>query len=87
MTNKLSTDEGLTIAPRHPWVAYNTSKSAVLQMARNLACEFGKDGVRVNTISPGENAMTPSVRKTDVMYGYRPYLYQGTYPHIHRHTR
>ncbi|GHJ87594.1 hypothetical protein NliqN6_3996 [Naganishia liquefaciens] len=37
----------------HPWVAYNTSKSAVLQMARNLACEFGKDGIRVNTISPG----------------------------------
>ncbi|KAJ9125762.1 hypothetical protein QFC24_002546 [Naganishia onofrii] len=38
----------------HPWVAYNTSKSAVLQMARNLACDFGKDGIRINTISPGE---------------------------------
>ncbi|GAB7358119.1 hypothetical protein MBLNU230_g0278t1 [Neophaeotheca triangularis] len=37
--------------------AYNTSKSAVLQMARNLAAEWGNDGVhppiRVNTISPG----------------------------------
>ncbi|KAK4553517.1 hypothetical protein LTR86_009313 [Recurvomyces mirabilis] len=37
--------------------AYNTSKSAVLQMARNLAAEWGNDGthppIRVNTISPG----------------------------------
>lgn len=37
--------------------AYNTSKSAVLQMARNLAAEWGNDGthptIRVNSISPG----------------------------------
>ncbi|TFK37961.1 hypothetical protein BDQ12DRAFT_132149 [Crucibulum laeve] len=33
--------------------AYNTSKSAVLQMARSLACELGEKGIRVNTISPG----------------------------------
>ncbi|KAK5118082.1 hypothetical protein LTR62_004128 [Meristemomyces frigidus] len=37
--------------------AYNTSKSAVLQLARNLAAELGNDGahppIRVNTISPG----------------------------------
>jgi NAD(P)-dependent dehydrogenase (short-subunit alcohol dehydrogenase family) len=38
-------------------VAYNSSKAAVLQMARNLAAEWGNDGVhptiRVNTVSPG----------------------------------
>ncbi|KAK5717235.1 hypothetical protein LTR15_009124 [Elasticomyces elasticus] len=37
--------------------AYNTSKSAVLQLARNLGAEWGNDGIhppiRVNTISPG----------------------------------
>ncbi|KAI5838817.1 hypothetical protein DFP73DRAFT_502608 [Morchella snyderi] len=33
--------------------AYNTSKSAVLQLARNLAAEWGVHGIRVNTISPG----------------------------------
>ncbi|KAF2092763.1 NAD(P)-binding protein [Rhizodiscina lignyota] len=37
--------------------AYNTSKSAVLQLARNLAAEWGNDGIhpaiRVNTVSPG----------------------------------
>jgi NAD(P)-dependent dehydrogenase (short-subunit alcohol dehydrogenase family) len=35
------------------WVAYNTSKSAVLQMARSMACELGQHGIRVNSISPG----------------------------------
>lgn len=37
--------------------AYNTSKSAALQLARSLAAEWGNDGghapIRVNTISPG----------------------------------
>lgn len=35
------------------WVPYNTSKSAVLQMARSMACELGKHRIRVNSISPG----------------------------------
>lgn len=35
------------------WVAYNTSKSAVLQMGRNLAAEWGAHNIRVNTLSPG----------------------------------
>lgn len=38
-------------------VAYNSSKAAVLQMARSLAAEWGNDethpAIRVNTISPG----------------------------------
>ncbi|TVY44159.1 D-arabinitol 2-dehydrogenase [ribulose-forming] [Lachnellula occidentalis] len=33
--------------------AYNASKAAVLQLARNLASEWGQYGIRVNTISPG----------------------------------
>ncbi len=33
--------------------AYNISKAADMQMARNLALEFGEDNVRVNTIAPG----------------------------------
>jgi NAD(P)-dependent dehydrogenase (short-subunit alcohol dehydrogenase family) len=33
--------------------AYNISKAADMQMARNLALEFGRDNVRVNTIAPG----------------------------------
>jgi len=37
----------------HAWVPYNTSKSAVLQMARSMACELGEQRIRVNTLSPG----------------------------------
>ncbi|KAJ5294192.1 hypothetical protein PENANT_c028G02973 [Penicillium antarcticum] len=33
--------------------AYNASKAAVLQLARNLAAEWGQYNIRVNTISPG----------------------------------
>ncbi|KAI0029641.1 hypothetical protein K488DRAFT_88533 [Vararia minispora EC-137] len=37
----------------HAWVSYNSSKSAVLQMARSMACELGPQRIRVNTLSPG----------------------------------
>lgn len=33
--------------------AYCVSKAADMQLARNLACEFGPDNVRVNCIAPG----------------------------------
>jgi NAD(P)-dependent dehydrogenase (short-subunit alcohol dehydrogenase family) len=33
--------------------AYNISKAADMQLARNLALEFGPSGVTVNTIAPG----------------------------------
>lgn len=32
---------------------YNITKAANFQLARNLAVEFGRDGVRVNCIAPG----------------------------------
>ena len=34
-------------------MSYNTSKSAVLQMARSMACELGPKRIRVNALSPG----------------------------------
>jgi len=33
--------------------AYAISKAADLQLARNLALEWGKHGIRVNCIAPG----------------------------------
>ena len=33
--------------------AYNVSKAADMQLARNLAVEYGRNGVRVNCIAPG----------------------------------
>jgi NAD(P)-dependent dehydrogenase (short-subunit alcohol dehydrogenase family) len=47
---------------------YNSSKAAVIQLARNLAMEWspikedGSGGIRVNCISPG-HILTPMVRK------------------------
>jgi len=37
----------------HDWAAYNVSKSAVLQMARSMACSLGPQAIRVNSLSPG----------------------------------
>ncbi|KAF7342342.1 D-arabinitol 2-dehydrogenase [Mycena venus] len=39
--------------PTQHLLAYNASKSAVLQMARSMACELAPKGIRVNSISPG----------------------------------
>jgi NAD(P)-dependent dehydrogenase (short-subunit alcohol dehydrogenase family) len=33
--------------------AYSISKAADMQLARNLACEYGKHNIRVNCIAPG----------------------------------
>ena len=33
--------------------AYNISKAADMQLARNLAVELGPDNIRVNCIAPG----------------------------------
>jgi len=39
--------------PGHEMVAYNTSKAAVINMARTLAGEWGKFGITVNALAPG----------------------------------
>jgi len=42
---------GLLMAPGH--LAYETLKSAVIGMTRQMACDFGVDGITVNAICPG----------------------------------
>ncbi|KAF5353000.1 hypothetical protein D9758_007954 [Tetrapyrgos nigripes] len=37
----------------HAWTSYNSSKSAVIQMARSMACELAPLNIRVNSLSPG----------------------------------
>ncbi|KAI9753127.1 MAG: hypothetical protein M4579_005314 [Chaenotheca gracillima] len=41
---------------------YNSSKAAVIQLARNLAMEWGKYGLRVNSLCPG-HILTPMVKQ------------------------
>ncbi|TFK92498.1 sorbose reductase sou1 [Polyporus arcularius HHB13444] len=43
----------VALEPTLPSISYHSSKSAVLQMARSMACELGPQRIRVNTISPG----------------------------------
>ncbi|HUB95699.1 MAG TPA: SDR family oxidoreductase [Stellaceae bacterium] len=42
---------GQVVSPRRP--AYVTTKAALIQFARSLAVDHAKDGIRVNTLSPG----------------------------------
>jgi D-arabinitol 2-dehydrogenase len=42
--------------------AYNASKGAVIQLARSLAMEWGRAGIRVNSLSPG-HIVTPMVEE------------------------
>ncbi|KAF7795314.1 hypothetical protein EIP86_006469 [Pleurotus ostreatoroseus] len=51
-------------------VAYNSSKGAVLQMARSMACELAPRGIRVNSLSPGYTytPMTYKLVDDDVEY-------------------
>ena len=39
--------------PTPPGGAYSSSKAAALMLAKQMAVEWGPDGIRVNTISPG----------------------------------
>ena len=41
------------VHPTPPGGAYSASKAAALMLARQLAVEWGPDGIRVNTVSPG----------------------------------
>lgn len=50
-----------SVALKHtPALPYNTSKAAVIQMARVMACELAQNNIRVNSLSPGfiETPMT-----------------------------
>jgi NAD(P)-dependent dehydrogenase (short-subunit alcohol dehydrogenase family) len=41
---------------------YNSSKAAVIQLARSLAMEWGRQGIRVNSLCPG-HVLTPMVEQ------------------------
>lgn len=40
-------------APTPPLGAYSASKAALIMLIQQMACEWGPDGIRCNTVSPG----------------------------------
>ncbi len=52
-----------------PTHAYAASKAAVLSITKNLASEWGRSGVRVNSVTPGFT-MTPHMRKLQAAKGW-----------------
>jgi NAD(P)-dependent dehydrogenase (short-subunit alcohol dehydrogenase family) len=47
----LSSVHGLLMAPKY--LIYEAGKSAVIGVTKQMACDFGVDGIRVNAICPG----------------------------------
>lgn len=45
--------------PIDSYVTYTTSKAAIIQFTRQLALDYGRDKIRVNTILPGDITAVP----------------------------
>lgn len=56
----IASNWGLTPSKGH--IAYSASKAAVVSLSKSLALDFGKQGVRVTAVCPGE-ILTPMVEK------------------------
>ena len=56
----IASNWGLIPAPGH--IAYNASKAAVVSLSKSLPLDFGRLGVRVTAVCPGE-ILTPMVEK------------------------
>ncbi|MDO6441435.1 SDR family NAD(P)-dependent oxidoreductase [Marinobacter sp. 2_MG-2023] len=62
----ISSVAGMRSMPLH---AYSPAKAAVISLVECLAAEWGRSGVRVNTVSPGYT-LTPAL-KEQIARGYR----------------
>lgn len=53
--------------------AYSASKAAVIQFSRQMAKNYGEEGIRVNCICPG-------IVQTEILHGRDPKLYEDRIP-------
>ena len=61
--------------------AYSASKAAIIGLSRQIAAEFGKQGIRCNAIAPGivltpliEQYMPPELQQINLDHSSTPYL-------------
>jgi NAD(P)-dependent dehydrogenase (short-subunit alcohol dehydrogenase family) len=79
----INSDDALK--PSKHFLAYNSSKAAVLQMARTIANEFGSYHIRANSVLPGavfggSNMWTPELRAARAkIHGFDPALLEEEY--------
>ncbi|MGI9417165.1 MAG: SDR family NAD(P)-dependent oxidoreductase [Geminicoccaceae bacterium] len=60
---------GLVGGAHYPNVAYSAAKGAIVNMTRALACEWAKDGIRVNAVAPtfSRTALTAPLMSDNAM--------------------
>jgi NAD(P)-dependent dehydrogenase (short-subunit alcohol dehydrogenase family) len=58
-------------------LAYTTSKHAVIGMTRQIACEYGGQGVRINAICPGPIATNLRQTSTEILGAGAPDMNKG----------
>jgi NAD(P)-dependent dehydrogenase (short-subunit alcohol dehydrogenase family) len=74
-----------SLKPSKHFLAYNSSKAAVLQMARTIANEFGEYHIRANSVLPGavfggSKMWTPELRAARAkIHGFEPELLEEEY--------
>jgi NAD(P)-dependent dehydrogenase (short-subunit alcohol dehydrogenase family) len=79
----INSDDALK--PSRHFLAYNSSKAAVLQMARTIANEFGQYHIRANSVLPGavfggSNMWSPELRAARAkIHGFNPDLLEEEY--------
>jgi meso-butanediol dehydrogenase / (S,S)-butanediol dehydrogenase / diacetyl reductase len=61
----VASEAAITAGPHY--AAYNTSKTALLGLARSLAYDYGGDGIRTNSVCPGWVRTEMSERETAAM--------------------
>jgi NAD(P)-dependent dehydrogenase (short-subunit alcohol dehydrogenase family) len=79
----INSDDALK--PSRHFLAYNSSKAGLLQMARTIANEFGKYKIRANSVLPGavfggSKMWTPELREARAkIHGFDPALLEEEY--------
>lgn len=48
----IGSQHGIVAAPRD--IAYGTSKSAIMHLTRQIACDYAREGIICNTVAPGK---------------------------------